>query len=140
MDTDPRNSKYRIRLDPEHWPRPTLRMSEPQRSTIKTKNFFKFSLCGTHSTLIRIKAGYGTEHRDHSVSNLGQFEEFARRLDEIAAQVPQVRLHLHNTHTSVRYSNSTNCYYLSSSSGNGRLKLTKYQSIAEPKTYQCTRT
>ncbi len=34
------------------------------------------------------------EHACRSHRHLGQFEEFARRLDEIAAQVPQVRLHL----------------------------------------------
>ncbi len=53
----------------------------------------KFSFVGAILALLQIQRG--------SVSNLGQFEEFARRLDEIAAQVPQVRLHLHNTDTSV---------------------------------------
>jgi hypothetical protein len=68
-------------------------MAGPQMSTIEKKHSSSTPFAGPILVLHQIQRG--------SVSNLGQFEEFARRLDEIAAQVPQVRLNLHNTHTSV---------------------------------------
>jgi hypothetical protein len=65
--------------------------------------FFSYNLPKVFnlSFIYCFKDEFCAKYTGGSVSNLGQFEEFARRLDEIAAQVPQVRLHLHNTDTSV---------------------------------------